>query len=252
MTNLITTRPVPTSTTSPTPAAVVDKLHKSFGPKEVLKGIDLQIERGEIVALIGRSGSGKSTILQILAGLHGSSEGVEVTGHPAVAFQEPRLFPWLSVLDNVVAGLTRVSLPIEEKRSRARELLAEVHLLDAAEQWPHTLSGGQAQRAALARALISEPQLLLLDEPFGALDALTRLDAQRLLLDTAAQRDFGVLLVTHDVSEAVTLADRVILLDDGRLTHEIAVTLPRPRVTDERFVALTTRLLDLLGVTRPA
>ncbi|GAB3706587.1 ABC transporter ATP-binding protein [Corynebacterium nasicanis] len=247
MTNLIT--PLRPSTTT---VARVDTLHKSFGPKKVLAGIDLHIRRGEIVALIGRSGSGKSTLLQILAGLHGDSAHVHVAGHPAVAFQEPRLFPWLTVLDNVVAGLTRVSLPLAEKQARARELLAEVHLSDAAERWPHTLSGGQAQRAALARALISEPHLLLLDEPFGALDALTRLDAQRLLLETATQRDFGVLLVTHDVSEAVTLADRVILLDDGHLTHDIPVDLPRPRLTDERFIALTTHLLDLLGVTRPA
>ncbi|WP_078057478.1 ABC transporter ATP-binding protein [Corynebacterium provencense] len=240
--------------TSDGSVAVVRNLRKSYGEREVLGGIDLDIRRGEIVALIGRSGSGKSTILKILAGLSDSHSGeVKVSGHPAVAFQEPRLFPWLSVVDNVALGLTRDGVSHDEARTRASSLIGEVHLHGLDDAWPLTLSGGQAQRVSLARALISNPDLLLLDEPFGALDALTRLTAQQLLLDTATERDLGVLLVTHDVTEAVSLADRVILLDGGRITDRVTVGLPRPRRRDApAFSALTARLLDLLHVTTPA
>lgn len=248
-----TLSPRSTVTHLPVAARVVD-LHKSYGPKEVLRGIDLEIARGEIVALIGQSGSGKSTILQILAGLSPDHSGlVEVSGHPAVAFQQPRLFPWRSVLDNVIDGLTRnTTLHPEERRDRALELLHEVGLPDSDAVWPGTLSGGQAQRVSLARALISDPELLLLDEPFGALDALTRLNAQQLLLDAASTRHFGVLLVTHDVAEAVTLSDRVILLEKGTISHSVDIDLPRPRVRDTRFADLCSLLLELLGIDVPA
>lgn len=167
-----------TATLSLEPAASVKGLHKSYGEKEVLRGIDLEINRGEITALIGRSGSGKSTILRVLAGLSKEHSGeVSIANHPAVAFQEPRLLPWRTVVDNVAFGLNRKEISWAQALERASQLLKEVHLPDSDTAWPLTLSGGQAQRVSLARALISEPELLLLDEPFGALDALTRLTA---------------------------------------------------------------------------
>lgn len=247
-------QPIKPTTTPPKPtssAATVQGLSKSFGNREVLTDINLSIERGEVVALIGRSGSGKSTILKILAGLIPEHSGsVEVAGYPAVAFQEPRLFPWLSVIDNVVAGLNRTEISKEQARKEAAALLKEVGLEDFESSWPETLSGGQSQRVSLARALISNPELLLLDEPFGALDALTRITAQQLLLNTAASRNFGVLLVTHDVAEAVALADRVILLEDGHISAEITIELPTPRDRNNpQFAHYTAELLRLLKVT---
>ena len=241
-----TNTPASTST-----AAAVHGLGKSFGNREVLTDINLSIQRGEVVALIGRSGSGKSTILKVLAGLIPQHSGsVEVAGYPAVAFQEPRLFPWLSVIDNVAAGLNRSEVSDKQAREDASALLKEVGLEDFESSWPDTLSGGQSQRVSLARALISNPELLLLDEPFGALDALTRITAQQLLLDTASSRNFGVLLVTHDVAEAVALADRVILLEDGHISAEITVELPKPRDRNNpQFAHYTAELLRLLKVT---
>ncbi|MFP7365632.1 ABC transporter ATP-binding protein [Corynebacterium callunae] len=237
-------------------AARVHNLRKSYGSKEVLRGIDFNIAPGEVVALIGRSGSGKSTILRVLAGLSGAHSGtVEVAGNPAVAFQEPRLLPWKTVVENVAFGLNRSPLSWEEARQQASALLQEVNLPDSDDAWPLTLSGGQAQRVSLARALISEPQLLLLDEPFGALDALTRLTAQELLLRTVAARNLGVLLVTHDVAEAVALADHVILLDEGEITHTLQVNIPGPKHTRRAhpsFGAHTAQLLEWLEITTPA
>ena len=236
---------------STTAAAHVQGLGKSFGHREVLTNINLSIQRGEVVALIGRWGSGKSTILKVLAGLIPDHSGsVEVAGYPAVAFQEPRLFPWLSVIDNVAAGLNRSGISGQQAREHASALLKEVRLGEFESSWPETPSGGQSQRVSLARALISNPELLLLDEPFGALDALTRITAQQLLLDTAASRNFGVLLVTHDVAEAVALADRVILLEDGHISHEITIELPKPRERNNpQFARYTAELLRLLKVT---
>lgn len=236
---------------STTAAARVQGLGKSFGHREILTNINLSIQRGEVVALIGRSGSGKSTILKVLAGLIPDHSGsVEVAGYPAVAFQEPRLFPWLSVIDNVAAGLNRSDISGQQAREHASALLKEVGLEEFESSWPETLSGGQSQRVSLARALISNPELLLLDEPFGAFDALTRITAQQLLLGTAASRNFGVLLVTHDVAEAVTLADRVILLEDGHISHEITIELPKPRERNNpQFARYTAELLRLLKVT---
>lgn len=244
------------TTTLTRPAALVRGLHKSYGSREVLRGIDLSVERGGIIALIGRSGSGKSTILRVLAGLSDAHSGtVEVAGAPAVAFQEPRLFPWCTVVDNVAHGLHRSGCSGDEARSLASRLLAEVNLPDSDEAWPLTLSGGQAQRVSLARALISEPELLLLDEPFGALDALTRMSAQDLLLRTVSARNLGVLLVTHDVAEAVALADRVILLNDGAITHTLEVDIPGPKAdrrTHPDFSRHTAQLLRWLEITTPA
>ncbi|WP_280304223.1 ABC transporter ATP-binding protein [Nocardia neocaledoniensis] len=231
-------------------AARVTGLRKSFGARPVLDGIALEIGAGEIVALVGRSGSGKSTLLRILGGLDTATRGeVSVGGTPTIVFQEPRLIPWQPVARNVALGRPKPRDRKADERA-ARELLTEVGLGERADAWPLTLSGGEAQRAALARALVAEPTLLLLDEPFGALDALTRLSMHELLLGLHAQRAFGVLLVTHDVLEAITLADRVLVLDDGRIAADVPIDLPRPRTAASGEVAgYATRLLALLGVT---
>ncbi|MEH3131832.1 MAG: ABC transporter ATP-binding protein [Mycolicibacterium neoaurum] len=230
-------------------SAVVRGLTKRFDGRAVLDGIDLSVGRGEIVALVGRSGSGKSTLLRVLAGLSDDHDGhVDVHGTPTVVFQEPRLVPWLSVTRNVVLGdpQRRRKRAAEEN---ARRVLGEVGLPHRVDAWPLTLSGGEAQRAALARALVAEPTLLLLDEPFGALDALTRLAMHDLLLKLFVEHGFGVLLVTHDVAEAVTLADRVLILDEGRIAHAVDIDLPRPRSHASPDAAVyTARLLELLGV----
>ncbi|OBJ47875.1 ABC transporter ATP-binding protein [Mycobacterium sp. 1423905.2] len=224
---------------------------KWYDRNHVLRDVSLQIRVGEIVALVGRSGSGKSTVLRVLAGLSSDHTGERVVaGAPALAFQEPRLFPWRDVRTNVGYGLTRSRLPREQVRQRADRALADVGLADRADAWPLTLSGGQAQRVSLARALVAEPQLLLLDEPFGALDALTRLTMHTLLLDLWQQHGFGVLLITHDVDEAVALADRVLVLDDGRVEHTVVIDEPRrapgdPGAHTEQHRA---ELLDHLGV----
>ncbi|MEU3009639.1 ABC transporter ATP-binding protein [Nocardia asteroides] len=240
----------PITTTSRSAAARIAGLGKCFGDRTVLDGIELELGAGEIVALVGRSGSGKSTLLRILGGLDSPSRGeVSVDGRPTIVFQEPRLIPWQPVVRNVALGR-----PTPRKRradeQAARDLLAEVGLAGRADAWPLTLSGGEAQRAALARALVAEPTLLLLDEPFGALDALTRLTMHELLLGLHTQRAFGVLLVTHDVLEAITLADRVLVLDEGRIAADVAIELPRPRTAAAPEVAeYAARLLTLLGVT---
>jgi sulfonate transport system ATP-binding protein len=226
-------------------------VNKWYGERHVLTDVSVAINRGEIVALIGRSGSGKSTVLRVFAGLSPDHTGERtVSGSAALAFQEPRLFPWRDVRTNVVYGLNRSRLGREEATSRADAALADVGLADRATVWPSTLSGGQAQRVSLARALVAEPELLLLDEPFGALDALTRLTMRGLLLDLWRVHGFGVLLVTHDVDEAVALADRVLVLDEGRVIHTLTIEEPRPAAGEgtaesERYRA---DLLDKLGV----
>lgn len=224
---------------------------KWYGNRHVLKDVSLRVRGGEIVALIGRSGSGKSTVLRVLAGLSRDHRGERVVaGAPALAFQEPRLFPWRDVRTNVGYGLTRGRLPRPQVRQRAERALADVGLTEHAGSWPLTLSGGQAQRVSLARALVAEPRLLLLDEPFGALDALTRLTMHTLLLDLWRRHGFGVLLITHDVDEAVALADRVLVLEEGRIIHTLTIDEPRrtpgdPGPHTERHRA---ELLDRLGV----
>ncbi|MET0700453.1 MAG: ABC transporter ATP-binding protein [Mycobacterium sp.] len=224
---------------------------KWYGPNQVLFDVSVRIAKGEIVALVGRSGSGKSTVLRILAGLSEDHSGERQTaGAPAIAFQEPRLFPWRDVRTNVGYGLTRTKLPRAEVATRAERALADVGLADYAEAWPLTLSGGQAQRVSLARALVADPELMLLDEPFGALDALTRLTMRSLLLKLWREHGFGVLLVTHDVDEAVALADKVLVLESGRVSHTLTISDPRRAPGDPQGHADAYRaeLLTSLGV----
>ncbi|MFJ4529133.1 ABC transporter ATP-binding protein [Streptomyces nigrescens] len=231
---------------APSGAAVqVAGLVRAFGDRAVIDDLQLTVQPGEFVALLGRSGCGKSTLLRVLAGLDREIEGeVLVPRRKAVAFQAPRLMPWKRVWRNVLLGL-----PGRPEREAAVTALDEVGLGHRADAWPKTLSGGEAQRASLARALVREPDLLLLDEPFGALDALTRIKAQRLVAELWRERGCAVLLVTHDVEEALLLADRALVMEGGRIAYETTVDLPRPRdIADPRFGALRARLLDRLGV----
>ena len=234
----------------PTPLAVrTTAVRRRFGGRVVLDGIDLDIGKGEFVALLGRSGSGKSTFLRALAGLDDGAEGrILVPEARSVVFQDPRLLPWATVLDNVVLGLKGA-----EARGHGRVVLGEVGLGEHGDAWPKTLSGGEAQRASLARALVREPELLLLDEPFGALDALTRIRMHALLQRLCARYTPAVLLVTHDVDEALLLADRVLVLADGRISLDVPVELPSPRLRgDHSFISLRSRLLTELGVDEAA
>jgi sulfonate transport system ATP-binding protein len=220
-------------------------LVRAFGERRVLDSLDLDIRAGEFVVLLGHSGCGKSTLLRILAGLDTEIDGsVTVPRRHAVAFQAPRLMPWKRVWRNVVLGLAG-----RPDRQLAARYLDEVGLAERANVWPKTLSGGEAQRVSLARALVREPDLLLLDEPFGALDALTRTTAQRLVAELWAKHGCAVLLVTHDVEESLLLADRVLVMDDGGIAHEVRVDLPRPRdIGAAEFVRLRAQLLLWLGV----
>jgi sulfonate transport system ATP-binding protein len=226
-------------------AASVRDLSRRFGNRVVLDGLTLDIKAGEFVAMIGRSGSGKSTLLRALAGLDRDVSGSMAVAEPvAVAFQEPRLVPWKRVLDNVTLGL-RAADPARV----AAEALAEVELTERASAWPLTLSGGEAQRVSLARALVRSPSLLLLDEPFSALDALTTISMHRLVLRLWETHRPAVLLVTHDVDEALALADRVLVLGAGRIAYSATVDAPRPRDRNHpELTALRLRLLSELGV----
>ena len=213
-------------------------LRKSFGQNEVLRGIDLHIPAGQFVAIVGRSGCGKSTLLRLIAGLEKADAGTISFGeqtlpeHVRVMFQEPRLLPWARVLSNVEVGLGggpgrgRAS---PDAQARAEQALGEVGLGDKRGQWPAVLSGGQKQRVALARALVSHPRILAFDEPLGALDALTRIAMQQLLERVWRDQGFTAILVTHDVSEAVALADRVLVIEQGKGAHDIEVEIARPR-----------------------
>jgi len=215
-------------------------LRRAFNGRDVLAGLDLDVPAGACVAVVGRSGGGKSTLLRALAGLDpgARADHLAVADPTAVVFQEPRLLPWEPVWRTVLLGPGPV--PRAADRPRALAALAEVGLEHLADAWPLTLSGGEAQRVALARALHREPRVLLLDEPFGALDALTRLGAHALLRDVRAARPVATVLVTHDVDEALTLADEVRVLDGGRLTAAV-----EPGSSDARGV-----LLERLGVPR--
>lgn len=227
------------------PAVRVNNLTRRFGERTVIDNLDLEINRGEFVALLGASGCGKSTLLRILADLDHEIEGdVLVSPNRGVAFQSPRLFPWKRVWRNVIAGTGN-----RRDRSKADAALEEVGLDHRGDAWPKDLSGGEAQRASLARALVRNPDLLLLDEPFGALDALTRLKAQALVADLWQRHRQAVLLVTHDVDEALLLADRILVMSDGRVAHSLEVTLPRPRFAgDPSFDNPRIQLLRWLGV----
>jgi sulfonate transport system ATP-binding protein len=238
---------------------------RTFGARPVLGGVDLDIRPGEFVALLGASGSGKSTLLRVLAGLDPHASGdVVVPARRSVVFQEPRLLPWKSVWRNVALGL-RCSK--DEAKRRALAALAEVGLSSHADAFPSTLSGGEAQRVALARSLVREPDVLLLDEPFGALDALTRIRMHRLLTELCARHRPAVLLVTHDVDEALLLAERALVLaqacpapglgpraeDPAALGNTIVaaltIDLPAPRRrSGARFAELRGALLGHLGV----
>jgi len=235
-------------TTQQSAAVRVKDLHRSFNKAGgVLNGLDLEIAPGEFVALLGRSGSGKSTLLRSLAGLDRGVAGtgrIEVPDKVSVVFQDSRLLPWKRVLDNVVLGLR--SGNAEE---RGRQALAEVGLAGREKAWPHELSGGEQQRAALARSLVRDPELLLADEPFGALDALTRIRMHTLLRKLCEVHQPAVLLVTHDVDEAIVLADRVIVLDDGVVRHDARIELDgRRSQADPAFARLRSQLLNELGV----
>jgi sulfonate transport system ATP-binding protein len=230
-----------------TPTVRIRNLARRFTLKGVLNGIDLDIQRGEFVALLGRSGSGKSTLLRALADLDREATGsgeIIVPAKISVVFQDARLLPWKRVLDNVILGLEGA-----DARRRGERALAEVELAGREASWPYELSGGEQQRVALARSLVREPELLLADEPFGALDALTRIRMHVLLRKLSAAHNPAVLLVTHDVDEAIELADRVVVLDDGKIAADVPVDLPPPGEARRARVAdLRRDLLAHLGV----
>jgi sulfonate transport system ATP-binding protein len=230
-------------------AVAVRGVTKAFGGRDVLADLDLRIDKGEFVALLGASGSGKTTLLRVLLGLESPSVGdVYVPEARTTVFQEPRLVASMKVWRNVVVGQPHS----ERTRAHAVSALSEVGLAEHADAWPGTLSGGEAQRVALARALVRRPQLLLLDEPFAALDALTRLKMQGLVAELCARHRPGVLLVTHDVEEAVLLADRVLVLKQGSISLDLAIDLPRPRrLGGQEFDALRGRFMAELGVVDP-
>ncbi|GAB1579236.1 ATP-binding cassette domain-containing protein [Bordetella petrii] len=243
-------------------------LYKHYGARTVLDGLTLDVAPGQFVAVVGRSGCGKSTLLRLLAGLEPPAAGPDGAGDPAAAirldghvpadageqvrimFQDARLLPWRPVLDNVAIGMPASA------RGAAAAVLRQVGLGERGAEWPAALSGGQKQRVALARALVHRPGLLLLDEPLGALDALTRLDMQQLIEDLWRRDRFTAVLVTHDVEEAVALADRVLVIDAGRIVLDQPVALARPRRRGAAaFAALEARVLDAVlgrGVPAPA
>lgn len=233
------------------PVVRVRDLVRRFTLKGVLNGINLDIHRGEFVALLGRSGSGKSTLLRAIADLDHEAEGsgeLYVPERLSVVFQDARLLPWKRLLDNVVFGLNAPGA-----RRRGRRALAEVGLAGRENSWPYELSGGEQQRVSLARSLVREPELLLADEPFGALDALTRIRMHALIKDLSAIHKPAILLVTHDVDEAIALADRIIILDAGVIAADIATELPQdPAAKVQRAAQIRVQLLDYLGVANAA
>ena len=235
----------------------------ALGGRTVLENFDVEITAGEFVAVVGRSGCGKSTLLRSVVGLETPQSGTITLGNVAasntntntndndrpdvrIMFQDSRLLPWRRILPNVMLGLEPVLIP------QARKVLAQVGLAGRANDWPATLSGGQQQRVALARALVHDPNLLLLDEPLGSLDALTRIDMQQLIEDVWQSRGFTAMLVTHDVAEAISLADRVILIEGGRVALDEVVNILRPRTRGStRFAALEERILGRVLQRQP-
>jgi sulfonate transport system ATP-binding protein len=235
-------------------AVTVRSVSKVFTGRPVLDDIDLSLAPGEFVAIVGRSGCGKSTLLRLLAGLETADSGdIAIDGRPPhaalakqqqrgdvrIMFQDARLLPWKRVQDNVALGLSG-----PDAKARALEALSQVGLADRAGEWPAVLSGGQRQRVALARALVHAPRLLLLDEPLGALDALTRIEMHRLIERLWVRHGFTALMVTHDVSEAVALADRVVLIEAHRIGLDERVVLPRPRSRGVAFAQIEDRVLE--------
>jgi sulfonate transport system ATP-binding protein len=228
------------------PTVHVQNLVRGFSGRGVLNGLDIDIRKGEFVALLGRSGSGKSTLLRALAGFdHGvaGSGELRVPDEMSVVFQDARLLPWKRVLDNITLGLTGPDIP-----ARALAALAEVELAGREQAWPHELSGGEQQRVALARALARTPELLLADEPFSALDALTRIRMHDLLQRLCERYRPAVLLVTHDVDEAIKLADRVVVLEAGKLASDIQIESWQRSDPENRLRNLRADLLHQMGV----
>jgi sulfonate transport system ATP-binding protein len=237
-------------------AVTIENVSIAFSGRTVLENFDVEISAGEFVAIVGRSGCGKSTLLRSIVGLETPRTGSISLGSMATAngkpdvrvmFQDSRLLPWKRILPNIMLGLCPSLAP------QAQKVLAQMGLAERANDWPATLSGGQRQRVALARALVHDPNLLLLDEPLGSLDALTRIEMQELIEEIWRSRGFTAVLVTHDVAEAITLADRVILIEGGRVALDEAVNLPRPRTRGSaRFAALEERILSRVLQHRPA
>ncbi|AGJ87446.1 ABC transporter ATP-binding protein [Raoultella ornithinolytica] len=233
-------------------------VRKSWQQVTALQNFSLDIAAGELVVLVGSSGCGKSTLLRMLIGLEPVTQGeIRINGEPVrgvgkergIVFQEPRLFPWLTVIDNVMLGLADEKLSRGVKRQRALAMLERVQLQEFAHALPSRLSGGMAQRVAIARGLIASPQILMLDEPFGALDALTRHTLQQELLHIHRSAGTTTLLVTHDVEEAVALADRVVVLSPrpGRIREVVTLALPHPRQRDdESFSAACRQIRNLI------
>jgi sulfonate transport system ATP-binding protein len=229
-------------------ALSVRDVRKVYGERVVLDGVDLDIAPGEFIAIVGRSGCGKSTLLRLVAALESAQSGsITLDGESLashrddvrIMFQDARLLPWKRVVDNIALGLTG-----PDAKARALEALAQVGLADRAHEWPAVLSGGQRQRVALARALVHRPRLLLLDEPLGALDALTRIEMHGLIERLWKEHGFTAILITHDVSEAVALADRVVLIEDHHIALDEAIPLARPRSRGHAsFAALEERVL---------
>ena len=235
------------------PILKLSNISKAFDNKEVLRKLDLQVNTGDFVAVVGRSGCGKSTLLRIIAGLEQISSGnLTVNGQELngrnksakIMFQDGRLLPWKKVYDNVGLGLK-----LDSQKQQILKILEQVGLSDRSQAWPSELSGGQQQRVALARALIHEPQLLLLDEPLGALDALTRMEMHELIENLWREKQLTAILVTHDVEEAVALANRVILIEEGEIVMDLPIRLPYPRQRDNPlFSKLVSQILnEILG-----
>lgn len=247
----VTEAPELTGAASAGAAAVIELsgLSKQFGSQVILDDFALTVRKGEFVALLGRSGTGKTTLLRILAGLEDATSGhLRITPRSSVVFQEPRLIQAQRVWKNVVLSTSRSDAVYR----RALEALTEVGLAEKAKAWPKSLSGGEAQRVGLARALFRSPELLLLDEPFGALDAFTRRTAQDLVTTLWQEHQVGVLLVTHDIEEAVLLADRIVVLGHGAIQADIPVDLKRPRdVTSAAFNDIKRAVLNSLAIESP-
>ena len=235
-----------------------DQLTLAYGKKIIAESLSVTIPDGHFTAIIGPNGCGKSTLLRMLVGLESATQGeIRINGEPVtgvgkergIVFQEPRLFPWLNVLDNVMLGLADEKLSRAAKRQRALEMLERVQLSEFVNALPAQLSGGMAQRVAIARGLVARPQILMLDEPFGALDALTRHTLQQELLQIHQRAGTTTLLVTHDVEEAVALADRVVVLSPrpGRIREVVSLALPHPRQRDDTaFTAACRQIRNLI------